>query len=84
MNTLLARGLGFLVREQAVDEHPVRARKKLQRLLYDCRVNAFNFAGLIELKLLSFVKDPAVEPVLAGVLVAPGGAYLFLFLHELL
>ena len=47
-------------------------------------VNTFNIACLVELKLLSFVKNPAVEPVLAGVLVAPGGAYLFLFCHELL
>ena len=36
------------------------------------------------MKLLGFVKDPAVEPVLAGILVAPGGTYLFLFYHELL
>jgi len=47
-------------------------------------VNTFNIARLVKLKLLSFVKNPAVKPVLAGVLVAPGGAYLFLFCHELL
>ncbi len=47
-------------------------------------INTFNIAGLVKMKLLGFVKHPAVEPVLAGILVATGGAYLFLFYHELL
>jgi hypothetical protein len=59
-------------------------RKKLNAHDGDFLVNAFNIAGVVKLKLLGFVKNPAVEPVLAGVLVAPGGAYLFLFYHELL
>ena len=40
-------------------------------------VNTFNIAGLIKLKLLSFVKNPAVEPVFAGVLIAPGAPFCF-------
>ena len=40
-------------------------------------VNAFNFAGFVKLKLLGFVKNPAVEPVFAGVLIAPGAPFCF-------
>jgi hypothetical protein len=59
-------------------------RKKLNAREGDFLVNTFNIAGIYKLKLTSFVKHPAVEPVLAGILVAPGGACRFLFHHELL
>jgi hypothetical protein len=57
-------------------------RKKLNAHDGDFFVNAFNIAGVYKLKRTGFVKGPAVEPVFAGILVAPGGACRFLFYHE--
>jgi len=45
------------------------------------RVKAFNFAGLVKLNLAGFIEDPAVEPVLPGVLIATGGPSSLLFYH---
>jgi hypothetical protein len=48
-------------------------RQELDAQDGDFFVYAFDFAGFFQLKLLSFVKNLAVEAVLAGVLVAFGG-----------
>lgn len=47
-------------------------------------VDTFNFESLIKLERLGFVKNLAVEPVLAGILVAFGCAPGLLFCHVLL
>jgi len=57
-------------------------RKELNADDRDFLVNVFDVAGVYELKLAGFIKYPAVEPVLAGILVAPGGTYRLLFRHE--
>ena len=50
----------------------------------DLFVDAFNFESLIKLKGLGLVKNLAVEPVLAGILIAFGCAPGLLFCHVLL
>jgi hypothetical protein len=63
---------------------PLKQREKLNAHDGNFLVNAFNSAGLVKLKLLVFIKDPAIKSVLAGVLVTPGGAYRLLFSHKIL
>jgi len=60
----------------------VHKREKLNAYDGYFLINTFNFAGLVEMKLMGLVKNPAVKPVLAGILVAPGGTYRLLFRHE--
>ena len=56
--------------------------EKLNAQESDFFIYAFNVACFVKLNLLGFIKSPAVEPVLPGILVATGGTFLFLFYNE--